>query len=116
MRYREAMTTLAVSKDANVEVLGPRDLSEMPFRTITVGAGGGSGKLGLQSAKIQVAPTEAGPWMDETISGTSIESLAAGAADAYRMDKADRFVRVLARGASGEGQTDLTVYLEAISR
>ena len=111
--HNESVTTTAVSKDALVEVLPPRDLPSMPRRVLTFSCAGGAGKLGLQAAKVQVGPTESGPWIDEDISATSIESLAAGSSDAYRMDRVDRFVRVLARGASGEGQTDLTVYLDA---
>jgi len=114
--YRESITKEAVSAlEGGEVVLGPRDLTVMPRRTLVFACAAGEGKLGLAAAKVQVGPTVAGPWLDEDI-GATIPTLAAGAAAAYRMDKADPFVRVLATAATpGEGeQTDLTIYLEAL--
>jgi len=115
MPYHESITKTAVSTSEGGEViLPPRDLGTIPRRVLTFQCAGGTGKLGLQAAKVQVGPTADGPWLDEDISGTGIPTLGAGNAAAYRMDKADRWLRVLAQGASGEGQTDLTIYLDAV--
>jgi hypothetical protein len=73
----------------------------------------GSGKLGLADAAVHVGPTENGPWIAEDI-GATIPTLAAGAAAAFRMDRVDRWVRVQAKGVDAAGQTDLTVYLDAM--
>jgi hypothetical protein len=113
--YHESVTKLDVSKASGGEVvLPPRDLGTMPRRVFTFACAGGTGKLGLADAKVQLGPTADGPWLDESLTGTGIPTLGAGQAAAYRMDKADRWVRVLAQGASGEGETDLTVYLDAV--
>jgi len=114
--YHEAVTTLAVSTAEGGEVvLPPRDLGTLPQRTLTFACAEGEGKLGLAAAQVQIGPTADGPWLDEAI-GETIPTLAAGAAAAYRMDKADRWLRVLAQGAAaGDGeQTDLTIYVDAI--
>lgn len=109
--YHETVTKEAVSQAELEVVLPPRDLGTLPKRTLTFSC---AGDFALAEAKVQVGPTEAGPWVDEDLTGTGIPTLAPGSADACRMDKADRWVQVLAKGATGEGQTDLTIYLDAI--
>jgi hypothetical protein len=111
--YHESITKTAVSKADLEVVLPPRDLGTIPKRTITFACAGGEGKLGLADAKVQLGPTANGPWLDEDLTGTGIPTLNAGTAAAYRMDRADRWLRILAQGASGEGETDLTIYLDA---
>jgi len=111
--YHEAITKQAVSKSAAEVILPPRDLDTRPRRVLTFSNAGGSGKLALADAKVQHGPTASGPWIDEDLSGSGIPTLAAGSNAVYRMDRADRWVRVLAQGGAGEGQSDLTVYLDA---
>jgi len=111
--YHESITKLAVSKAGLEVILPPRDLGTIPQRTITFECAGGTEKLALAAAKVQLGPTANGPWVDEDI-GSVIPTLAAGASAAYRMDKADRWVQVQAQGAAGTGQTDLTVYIDAL--
>jgi hypothetical protein len=112
--YHEQVTATAVSKSALEVVLNPRDLDIRPRRVLTFSAAGGSGKLGLANAAIELGPTADGPWAAETLTGLGITDLAAGASAVYRMDRADRWLRVRAQGAAGAGQTDLTVYLDAL--
>jgi hypothetical protein len=111
--YHEAVTKLAVSKSDPEVVLPPRDLDTRPRRVLSFSVAGGSGKLALANAKVQLGPTATGPWFDEDLSGTGIPTLAAGSNAVYRMDRADHWLRVLAQGATATGQTDLTVYLDA---
>ncbi len=108
--YHESVTTEGVSDSGLQVVLPPRDLGTLPKRTITLeNAAGGAA---LADCKIEVGPTENGPWLEEDLTGTGLPTLAAGAAGAYRMDKADRWVRVRAQ-AAGAG-CDLTVYVDAL--
>jgi len=111
--YHETITKLAVAKPA-LELIAVRDLGIMPRRALTFSVAGGSGKLALVDAKLELGPTQNGPWIAEDLSGTGIPTLAAGASAVYRMDRVDRWLRVRAQGATATGQTDLTVYLDAM--
>jgi hypothetical protein len=111
--YRETVTKEAVNKPA-LEVIMVRDLGIMPRRALTFSVASGSGKLGLADVAIELGPTENGPWIAEDLSGTGIPTLAAGADAAYRMDRVDRWLRVRAQGVTATGQTDVTVYLDAM--
>jgi hypothetical protein len=112
-KWHESLTKLAVSKEALEVVLPPRDLDEMPRRVVTVTAAAGEGKLDLADADIQLGPTDAGPWFDEDIAASGIPTLGPGDSGVYRMDRADRWLRVIAKGVDSEGQTDLTICLDA---
>lgn len=113
-KWTEVVTKTAVSKSALEVVLPPRDLGDMPRRVVTISVAGGTGKLGLTDADIQLGPTATGPWFDEDIAASGIPTLAAGASGVYRMDRGDRWLRVMGKGIDAEGQTDVTVYLDAI--
>jgi hypothetical protein len=109
--YHETITKTAVSKAALEVVLPPRDLGTLPRRALSFT---NTGVLALASAKIQVGPTATGPWFDEDLTGHALLTLGAGASCVYRMDRVDRWVQVQAQGAAGEGQSDLTIYIDAL--
>jgi len=109
--YHESITKTAVSKAALEVVLPPRELSTMPRRVLSFT---NSGALALAAAKIQVGPTANGPWFDEDLTGHALLTLAAGASCVYRMDRVDRYLQVQAQGATGEGQSDLTICIDAL--
>ena len=109
--YHESITKTAVSKAGLEVVLPPRELSTMPRRVLSFT---NSGTLALASAKIQLGPTPAGPWFDEDLTGHALLSLGAGASCVYRMDRVDRYLQVQAQGAAGEGQSDLTIRVDAL--
>ena len=114
--YHEQVTVEGVKTEVGGEVvLPPRDLGTMPLRTITVECAAGEGHAGLAAASIELAPTQDGPWIAEDLSQSGIPTLDAGKAAAYRVESADRWVRVLAQGAVAEGKTtDVTVYIDAV--
>ena len=109
-----AFTKLAVSKSAKEDVMGPQDLRGFNVRTVSVSAAGGSGKLALVDAAIEVSPTADGPWFAIDLGSSGLATLAAGGNCVVRTtDIIDRFMRVQAKGANGSGQSDVTVYLTA---
>jgi hypothetical protein len=112
--YHEAVTKTAVSKSALEVVLPPRDLGEYARRALTFAVADGDGKLGLADATVEVGPTATGPWLAVSLSGLGVTNLAAGATAAVRMDLVDRWLRASAKGADNTGQTDLTIYLDAM--
>jgi len=114
--YHEQVTVEGVSTEVGGEVvLPPRDLGTMPLRTITVECAAGEDKAGLAAASIELAPTQGGPWIAEDLSQSDIPTLGAGEAASYRMNCADRWLRVLAQGAVAEEKTtDVTVYIDAV--
>ncbi len=109
--YHESVTKTAVSKAGLEVVLPPRELSMMPRRVLSIT---NSGDLALADAEIQLGPTPDGPWFDEDLTGHALPTLAAGASCVYRMERVDRYLRVLAQGAAGAGQSDLTIRLDAV--
>jgi hypothetical protein len=78
----------------------------------TVTFSNAAGGAALADCKIEVGPTATGPWLAEDLTGTGLPTLAAGAAGAYRMTKADRWLRVQAKAAGAN--CNLTVYLDAV--
>ena len=97
------------------EVIPPRDLETRPHRVITFEVAGGAEQRGLADVSIQTAPTAAGPWEDEDLSGTGIPTLAVGAHKPYRFSRYDRWVRVLAKSADdADKHCDLTIYFDAV--
>jgi hypothetical protein len=80
------------------------------MKTITLShTAGGAARA---DCAIEVGPTANGPWLAEDLSSTGLPTLAAGASEAYRMTKVDRWLRVQAK-AAGAG-CNLTVYLDAV--
>jgi hypothetical protein len=112
-RRMDVDTTEGVSKTGLQVVLPPRYVG--PFRTarLTFQCAGGAGKLGLANCEVECAPTDEGPWLAHDLADTGIPALAAGASAVYHLNKTTPWLRVRAQGASGEGETFLTVYLDA---
>jgi len=108
--YHETVTKNGVSQAALEVVLPPRDLGEYPMKTITLS--NAAGGAALADCAIEVGPTANGPWLAEDLSATGLQTLAAGASEAYRMTKVDRWLRVQAKAAGAN--CDLTVYLDAV--
>jgi hypothetical protein len=108
--YHESVTKSDVSTAAPEVILPPRDLGEHPLRTVTLS--NAAGGAALADCAIELAPTANGPWLAEDLSGTGLPTLAAGAAEAYRMTKVDRWLRVRAQAA--DANCELTVYLDAL--
>ena len=95
--YHENVTKTGVSQAALEVILPPRDLGEYPMKTVTLG--NAAGGAALADCAIEVGPTADGPWLAEDLSGTGLPTLAAGASEAYRTTKVDRWLRVQGRGS-----------------
>ena len=138
MPYHEEITKVAVSIGEGGEVVvPPRDLSLWPTRVITAYVATGANASALSSMQIEFGPTDQGPWIAEDIDEEDIYDLAPGSAAAYRVSRADRFLRISATGTptggmemgmqqqrEGEGMqqnqqqttsgTDLTIWIDAV--
>ncbi len=108
--YHESVTKNGVSQAVLEVILPPRDLGEYPMKTITVA--NAVGGAALVDCAIEVGPTANGPWLAEDLSATGLQTLAAGAAEAYHMTKTDRWLRVQAKAADAD--CNLTVHLDAV--
>jgi len=108
--YHESVTKNGVSQAALEVILPPRDLGEYPMKTVTLS--NAAGGAALADCAIEVGPTADGPWLAEDLSATGLAALAAGASEAYRTTKVDRWLRVQAKAAGAD--CDLTVHLDAV--
>lgn len=108
--YHESVTKTGVSQAALEVILAARDLGEYPMKTVTLS--NAAAGAALADCAIEIGPTADGPWIAEDLSGTGLPTLAAGASEAYRMTKVDRWLRVQAKAAGAD--CDLTVYLDAV--
>ena len=108
--YHESVTKAGVSQAALEVILPPRDLGEYPMKTVTLS--NAAGGAALADCAIEIGPTGDGPWLAEDLSSTGLPTLAAGASEAYRMTRVDRWLRVQAMAAGAD--CDLTVYLDAV--
>ncbi len=112
--WREQIEAEAVGDDALQVVIGPRDLGCRPHRVVTVLVADGEDQCGLADATIETGPSATGPWFEETITSSGIESLDAGESGVYQFTGYGRFLRVSAKAATEEGKhCDLTVWLDA---
>ena len=108
--YHESITKNGVSQAALEVILPPRDLGEYPMKVITLA--NAAGGAALADCKIEVGPTNSGPWFAEDLTGTGLPTLVAGAAGTYRMTKVDRWLRV--QGKAAGANCGLTVQLDAV--
>jgi len=108
--YHESVTKTGVSLAALEVILPPRDLGEYPMKTVSLS--NAAGGAALADCAIEIGPTADGPWLAEDLSATGLAALAAGASEAYRMTKVDRWLRVQAKAAGAD--CDLTVHLDAV--
>ena len=106
--YHEVATKTDLGTELTV-IIPPRELDTRPRRVITAQVSGRA----LADLKVQLGPTQDGPWFDEDLSSAGLPTLAAEHAGVYRMDKIDRFLQIQAKAAAGEEQCDLTVWLDA---